>query len=59
MSFPPVFVEVVLQLLVGVVDTELLKGVLLKHLEPKDVENTDGVTLYKQVYASAVICTLS
>lgn len=42
-----VLVEVLLQLLVGVVDAELLKRVLLEHLKPKDVQHSDGITLKK------------
>ena len=38
-----VLVEVLLQLLVGVVDAELLKRVLLIHFKPKDVQHPDGV----------------
>ena len=40
-----VFVEVLLQLLVSIVDTKLLKGVLLEHLKTKDVQDTNGVAL--------------
>jgi hypothetical protein len=36
-----VFVEVLLELFVGIVDAELLKRVLLKHLKPKYVQHTD------------------
>ena len=38
-------VEVVLDLLVRDVYTQLLKRVTLKVLEPKDVQDTDGETL--------------
>ena len=34
-------VELLLKLLVGVVDAELLKVVLLKHLEAIDIQNSD------------------
>lgn len=40
-----VFVEVLLQLFIGIVDTELLKGVLLKNLKAKDVQHANGVSL--------------
>ena len=36
-----VFVEVLLELLVGIVDAELLKRVLLEHFKAKDVQHTD------------------
>ena len=38
-------VEVVVQPLVGVVDTELFEAVLTEVLKPEDVENPDGVPL--------------
>ena len=38
-------VEVILQLLVGIVDAELLEAVGLKVLEAKDVQDADGQTL--------------
>jgi hypothetical protein len=40
-----VLVEVILQVLIGVVDAELLKTVTPKVLKPKDVQNTNGVAL--------------
>ena len=39
------FVEVLLQLLIGIVDTELLKRIFLKHFKPKDVQNTNWISL--------------
>ena len=38
-------VEVILELLVGVVDAELLKTVPLEVFKPKDVEDSDGQAL--------------
>lgn len=38
-------VEIILQLLVCIVDTELLEAVGLKVLKAKNVQNTDGQTL--------------
>ena len=38
-----VLVEEVLQVLVGVVDTQLFEAILLEILEPKDVEDGDDV----------------
>lgn len=38
-------VEVILQLLVGIVDAELLKAVVGKVLKAKNVQNTDGQAL--------------
>lgn len=43
-----VIVEVILQLLVCIVDTELLKAVGLKVLKPENVQDTDGQTLEKR-----------
>jgi hypothetical protein len=40
-----VLVEVVLELLVGIVDTELLKTVPLEVFKPKDVQDPDGQAL--------------
>ena len=40
-----VLVEVILQVLVGVVDAELLKAVAPEVLKPKDVQHPDGVAL--------------
>ena len=36
-----VFVEVLLELFIGIVDAELLKRVLLEHFKAKDVQHTD------------------
>ena len=44
-QFEHVLVEVVLQLLVGEVDAKLLKAVLLKVFESKDVENANRIAL--------------
>lgn len=38
-------VEVILELLVGIVDAELFKTVPLEVLKPKDVEDPDGQAL--------------
>ena len=40
-----VFVEVLLELLIGVVDAKLLKRVLLEHLKTKDVQHTNRIAL--------------
>ncbi len=40
-----VLVEILLQLLVGIVDAELLKRVLLEDLKPKDIQHSNGVPL--------------
>ena len=42
-TFSRTFIEVILQLLVGVVDTQLLKCVQLKDLEPAEmISSSDG-----------------
>lgn len=46
LKFEDMLVEVVLQVLIGVVDAELLKAVLVEILESKDVQNADRVTLH-------------
>ena len=45
LQFENVLVEVILELLVGVVDAELFKTVPLKVFKPKDVEDPDGQAL--------------
>lgn len=41
-------VEVILELLIGIVDAELFKTVPLEILKPKDVEDPDGQALGRQ-----------
>lgn len=41
-------VEVILELLVGIVDAELFKTVPLEVLKPKDVKDPDGQALERQ-----------
>lgn len=41
-------VEVILELLIGIVDAELFKTVPLEVLKPKDVEDPDGQALERQ-----------
>lgn len=41
-------VEVILELLVGIIDAELFKTVPLEILKPKDVKDPDGQALGKQ-----------
>lgn len=41
-------VEVILELLVGIVDAELLETVPLEILKPKDVKDPDGQALGEQ-----------
>ena len=43
-----VLIEVILQVFIGVVDAELFKAVAIKILKPKDVQNSNGITL-KQI----------
>jgi len=49
-----VMVEIILQLLVCIVDTKLLKAVGLKVLKPKNVQDTDGQTLEKRTNGTLV-----
>ena len=44
-KFEDVFVEVMLQLLIGIVNAELFKGVHLKHFEAKYVQHSYRVSL--------------
>lgn len=46
--FEDVLVEVLLELLVGIVDAELLKGVLQKHLKTKYVKHSNRVSLWRR-----------
>lgn len=48
LQFEDVLVEVILQLLICIVDTELLKAVVLKVLKAKNVQDPNGQTLEKQ-----------
>ena len=43
-TFEHMFVEILLELLVGIVDAELLEGVLVVHLKTKDVQHSDDVS---------------
>lgn len=48
--------EVILQLLIGVVDAELLEAVPFKVLKSEDVEDTDGQALERQTIVTARAC---
>ena len=51
-------VEVLLDLLVGKVDAELLKAVLLKDLEPGNVEDTNNLFESPQGMAMLILATM-
>ena len=55
LQFEDVFVEVLLQLFVGIVDTELLKRVPLEHLKPEYVKNSDCVALRRKTHPQSIV----
>ena len=56
LQFEDVFVEVLLQLLVGVVDAELLKGVLLEDFKAKYIKHSNRVSLATKIIIQWLHC---
>ena len=48
LNLEDVLVEILLQLLVGIIDAKLLKRVLLKNFKAKYVQHSDGVSLRRK-----------